>query len=147
MNELVSTAGKWVVLNKTDEAVGEFVTRVLKLTDIPRVVTDRRHDKRTAYPHLLTLTPLDDDVLQVVGEPVTVVGKHIAQRGLDFFHVVPLSFKRAIVSFEESLHLDNHFVLKIGWCRFLRPGWYDSGGRFTHIITPKSGGDVPRHLP
>lgn len=136
MTEITTT--NWVVLEHTEDAVSEFVTRILKLTSEPSPpLVERRRNKRTTYARLLTLTPLHDNVLQVAGECVTVVGKHLAPGGLDFYHVDPLPFKRVIVSFDESLALDKHFVLDIGWCRFLRSGWYDSGGRFTHIVTPE----------
>ena len=135
MTDLTS-APRWAVKENTDRAVSDFVARILKLAEPPAPVTERRRDKRSAFPHLLTLTPIDDQLIQTTGEPMTVVGKRLAERGLDFFHQHPLPFKRAIVSFDE-LELDQHFVIKIGWCRFLRPGWYDSGGRFTHIVTAR----------
>ena len=28
----------------------------------------------------------------------------------------------------------DHLMLRITWCRFLRPGWYDSGGHFIRIV-------------
>ena len=128
----------WIVTEKSDQTVVEFVERVLKLMEPPRRVSDRRRDHRAAFPHLLTLTPIEDHSLSVAGEPVTVVGKHLAARGLDFYHTQPLTFKRAVVSFESDLALDTHFVVNLAWCRFLRPGWYDSGGRFTHIVRPEA---------
>lgn len=130
----------WTVTENSDRAVVEIVERVLKLMEPPRHVSDRRRDHRTAFPHLLTLTPIEDHSLAVTGQAVTVVGKHLAARGLDFYHTQPLTFKRAIVTFESDLDLDTHFVVNLAWCRFLRPGWYDSGGRFTHIVCPDAQG-------
>lgn len=125
----------WLVREKSDQSLKDLVERVLRLTQPPRQ-HERRRDQRTAFPHLISLTPIDDNELRVVESPVNVVGKFLADRGIDFFHTNPLPFKRAIVSFDDSLGLDVHFVLNIGWCRFLRPGWYDSGGRFTHVVSP-----------
>jgi hypothetical protein len=127
---------EWSVVEKSDAAVTEYVSRVLELTRPPRPNAERRRGDRTPFPNLIELTPISDQDFAVVGEPISVVGKHLACRGLDFFHTEILAFKRAIVSFDSSLGLSEHFVLNLSWCRFLRPGWYDSGGRFTHIVTP-----------
>lgn len=138
MNQLLAPT-VWLVKEKSDQAVSEFVDRVVSLTE-PAVHRDRRRDSRVPFSHLLTLTPVDITAmgLKISGEPVTVAGKHLAGRGIDFYHSSPLEFKRAIVSIEqEELGLDAHFVLNIEWCRFLRPGWYDSGGRFTHVVAPE----------
>ena len=135
MNLLAEATEAWTVRSKSDEAITEFTERVMSLTR-PVLNDDRRHDKRFPFPQLLTLTPIDDSVIEVSGDSVTVAGKHLAGRGIDFFHSFPLTFKRAIVSFDgDCFDLDAHFVLNISWCRFLRPGWYDSGGRFTHILS------------
>ncbi len=133
MSSAVIESTRWVVSDHSDRAITDFVERVLMLTQ-PVRHHERRRDKRTAFPSLLTLTPIGDTSMAVSGEPVTVAGKYLAGRGLDFHHTFPLPFKRAIVSFDDELALDSHFVLNIAWCRFLRPGWYDSGGRFTHIV-------------
>ena len=126
----------WAVLEKTDTAVADFVSRVLELTQPPRRVSERRKDSRTPFPYLFELTPIEDHEIRVTDTSISVVGKQLASRGLDFFHTEVLPFKRAIVSFDSSLGINEHFILHLSWCRFLRPGWYDSGGRFTHIVTP-----------
>lgn len=97
---------------------------------------ERRRDKRIAFPHLLTLTPLAEHDQRTIAEPVTVVGKYLAARGLDFYHHDTFPYKRAVVSFDQGLGEGIHLVVRISWCRFLRPSWYDSGGRFTHIVQP-----------
>jgi hypothetical protein len=138
MNEMASCATRWSIAGKSHLAVVEFVERALQLSKPKSSDIDRRGDKRAAFPHLLTLTPIADDEIRPTGDPVTVVGKYLAERGLDFYHCDAIPFKRTIVSFDSNLQLDTQLVLSIAWCRFLRPGWYDSGGRFTHIVTPDS---------
>lgn len=128
---------EWSVVDKSDAAVADYVSQILQLTRVPRPLVERRGAERTPFPHLIELTPVGDNDLVTIGDPITVVGKQLAYRGIDFFHTDVLSFKRAIVSFDRGLGLDEHFVLNLSWCRFLRPGWYDSGGRFTHIVTPQ----------
>lgn len=135
MVQQTPAAAGWLVREKSDQSMKDMVGKVLRLTQPPRQ-HERRRDQRTAFPHLITLTPIDDNELRVVDEGMVVVGKYLADRGIDFFHTNPFPHKRAIVSFDESMGLEAHFILNIGWCRFLRPGWYDSGGRFTHIVSP-----------
>lgn len=138
MIELTQSAMRWSICEHSEKSVAEFVDQVLKLNEGPRRESDRRRDKRVAFPHLLTLTPISDTDLTATDEPVTVVGKQLAARGLDFYHNEPLGFKRAIVSFDTAMGIEANFVISISWCRFLRPGWYDSGGRFTHYVTLES---------
>ena len=134
---LLTTGADWSVVDKSDAAVTDYVSRILQLTRAPRRLVERRGSERTPFPHLIELTPIGDNDLVTIADPITVVGKHLAYRGLDFFHTEVLSFKRAIVTFDHSLGFEEHFVLNLSWCRFRRPGWYDSGGRFTHIVTPE----------
>ena len=132
---------EWSVVERADAAVAAFASRVVELAQAPRPNAERRKNSRTPFPHLIELTPIDDHELKVAGDVVSVVGKQFADRGLDFFHTEILPFKRAIVTFDESLGLNEHFVLNLSWCRFLCPGWYDSGGRFTHIVAPSFSDD------
>lgn len=125
----------WSVVGKSDKNVRELISRIIDTTEVGWAQNEKRKDRRIAFPSLLTLTPLDDIQPITVGEPIAVVGKHLASRGLDFYHRDALPFKRAIVSFEDT-PWDIHLLLQVSWCRFLRPGWYDSGGRFTHIFHP-----------
>jgi len=127
-------AADWNVVGKSEAEVADFGSRIMELASPPRWISERRSGVRTPFPELIELTPIEDGAIRVKGEPVTVVGKQLASRGLDFFHTEVLTFKRAIVSFDAMLGLDEHFVINLSWCRFLRPGWYDSGGRFTHVV-------------
>jgi hypothetical protein len=96
---------------------------------------ERRRHKRYPFPHLLTLTPVGNDALKPIAEPMVVVGKDLSVSGLHFYHRSPLPYRRAIVSFDD-LPIDIHLLMIASWCRFLRPEWYDSGGKFTHLVTP-----------
>ncbi len=124
----------WNVSGRSDAEVRHEVKKIVAKTELTHV-PEKRVDQRFAFPRLLTITPIDDHSLTPVGEPIQVVGKWLAERGLDFFHTGNLPFRRAIVSFEDSAA---HLVLNISWSRFLAPGWYDSGGRFTHIVRCES---------
>ena len=73
----VSAPTKWSISDNSDKAVIEFVQRVLKLTEPVRREVDRRFDKRRPFPHLITLTPIDDQELEVVGMGQTTMGKEL----------------------------------------------------------------------
>jgi len=91
---------------------------------------ERRAEQRFAYPHLLYLTAVGEDGLSPLAESVSVVGKHLSERGLGFYHKQPLPYRRMIASLERHDGRWLGFVVDITWCRFTEYGWYDSGGRF-----------------
>ena len=140
-NLLASPGVRWAPVT-TGLEIQDVVERLFRAQTTPPE-HDQRKDKRIAYPQLLTLTPIDDGEFSVVSESLTVVGKYLAARGFDFFHCHPLPFRRAIVSFDRGGQDGIHLVLNIAWCRFLRPGWYDSGGRFTHIVQVQESESTP----
>ena len=38
------------------------------------------------------------------------------------------------MSLETGLEKSVEFLIKINWCRFLKSGWYDSGGKFVKLV-------------
>lgn len=96
-------------------------------------VPERRAVQRFPYPQLLYLTPVGDD-LRPNGETVAVVGKHLSESGLGFYHVAPLPYRRMIASLELPEANWAGFLIDLKWCRFTRYGWYDSGGRFLQTV-------------
>lgn len=125
----------WVFAGRTDTAVRQLVSGIVDSIGLRTVQSERRLDKRVPFPFLLRLTPITSgEEFQVQGEPVDVVGKSLAERGLTFYHSQNLPFRRAIATFESEDFDPAHLLLNISWSRFLRPGWYDSGGRFTHVL-------------
>ena len=118
-------------------AADEIRTQVLGLlsTLYPRVsVVERRRETRYPFPFLIHLAPADD-LAMPDGERVVVVGKHISERGLGFFHPEPLPYRRVIASLERPHDGWYAFLLELRWCRFTRQGWYESGGRFLEAVT------------
>lgn len=128
----------WNVLGRTDSDVRLVIHGIMESTNLVLDLPERRLDRRIALPQLLTLTPIvdADQSASLRGDPVHVVGKWLAERGLCFYHTQNLPFRRAVVSFESFSGHQAHLILDISWSRFLRPGWYDSGGRFTHVVEP-----------
>ena len=98
-------------------------------------LAERRGEQRYPYPYLVHLTPVADDGVTPTGEPLVVVGKHLSERGLGFYHPKPLPYRRVIASLENTDGNRLSFLLDLNWCRFTRHGWYESGGRFLRTVT------------
>jgi hypothetical protein len=99
-------------------------------------MNERRHGGRYPYPHLISLTPVGKDGLSPEGEAIVVVGKHLSERGLGFYHPKPLPYRRMIASLETANGRSVAFLIDLSWCRFMRQGWYESGGRFLQAVSP-----------
>lgn len=95
---------------------------------------ERRRDNRYPFPCLVRLTPVGPDGLTAEGEPIVVVGKHLSEQGLGFYHQQPLPYRRVIASVECGDNRQFAFLLDLTWCRFTKEGWYESGGRFLQAV-------------
>lgn len=103
-------------------------------------LTERRRETRYPFPCLIHLTPvLDDDT--PVGETEVVIGRHLSEHGLGFYHRQPLPFRRAIASVEVEPHRWYGFLIDLNWCRFTKDGWYLSGGQFIRAASPPQAED------
>ncbi len=101
----------------------------------PKVTaTERRRETRYPFPFLVHLTPVDAQGAPCGDEGVVVVGKHISERGLGFYHPQPLPHRRVIASLEGPHGGWFGFLIDLTWCRFTRQGWYESGGRFLGAV-------------
>ncbi|MBN1911603.1 MAG: hypothetical protein JW818_17815 [Pirellulales bacterium] len=96
--------------------------------------TERRSQRRYPFPYLVQLTPVGEEGTEPIGETVVVVGKHLSERGLGFYHLKPLPYRRMIVSIEVSNGSWVGFLIDLTWCRFTKQGWYESGGRFLEVV-------------
>jgi hypothetical protein len=96
---------------------------------------DRRNERRYPYPYLVRLIPVDRDGTVLHGEAVVAVGKHLSDRGIGFYHPKPLPHRHMVVSLETSDGTGSAFVVDLGWCRFTREGWYESGGKFLDVLS------------
>ena len=109
-----------------------------------RRYTDRRHNRRLAYPYPIHLTPVGIDDSTPQGETIIVVGKHLSECGLDFYHNQPLPYRRMIASLRQGETDWMGLLVDLTWCRFTRHGWYENGGRFIEMIrSPME--DLDRH--
>ena len=97
---------------------------------------DRRSRQRYPFPYLIHLTPLGADGEPAEEETLVVVGKHLSEQGLGFYHTRPLAYRRMIASFETGHGSWLSFLIDLTWCRFTKQGWYESGGRFLQAVSP-----------
>lgn len=95
---------------------------------------ERRWEQRYPYPYLIHLTPVGDDGVSPDGDGVVVVGKHLSEQGLGFYHPKPLPNRRMIATLESANGNRLSFLIDLTWCRFTRQGWYESGGRFVDVV-------------
>lgn len=102
-------------------------------------VPERRWDRRFPYPYLVRLVPVATDGFTPVGRPMVVVGKHLSERGLGFYHAEPLAHRRVIVTLETVQGASLSLLADLHWCRFTGHGWYESGGRFLEIVDQAAG--------
>jgi hypothetical protein len=119
--------------------VQELVTRLR-----PEVAVERRHEDRVAVPLLFRLTPLNNDRELVYDDAITVVGKDISRRGLSFYHEHALTYRRAIIVLAHPEFGRFAAEIDVNWCRFTRPGWYESGSR---LVRPVRSEDSPAGTP
>jgi hypothetical protein len=96
---------------------------------------ERRREQRYPFPYLIHLTPVGSDGVTPEGETLVVVGKHLSQRGLGFYHPRPLPYRRMIASLESGGGDWVAFLVDLTWCRFTRQHWYESGGRFLQTVS------------
>ena len=97
-------------------------------------LVERRREQRYPFPYLVYLTPVGDDGISPDGETIVVVGKHLSECGLGFYHPQPLPYRRMIVSLQTGTGAWLGFLIDLNWCRFTKQGWYESGGRFLRSV-------------
>jgi hypothetical protein len=98
---------------------------------------ERRRENRYPFPSMIRLTPVGLDGVTPEGESISVVGKHLSERGLGFYHPKPLPYRRMIASLQNARGEWMGFLIDLSWCRFTRQGWYESGGRFLQAVASR----------
>lgn len=97
---------------------------------------ERRANHRHPFPYPIVMTPVLEDDQPDDARSFVVIGKHLSEGGLDFYHRQPLTERRLIASFScgraNSGGQDRRvgLLLDLTWCRFSRLGWYEQGGKF-----------------
>jgi hypothetical protein len=99
-----------------------------------RPIDERRSEIRHPYSKLIELLPIDKRTLRSIGDPITVVGKELSVGGIGFYHHEVIPYRYLLVPVSQG-KIDAWLLTRIRWCRFLKPGWYESGGQFVRKIT------------
>lgn len=118
-----------------DAVIASQVQLVLSNPFPERELPNRRREKRHPYPYPIYLTPVSRDGKTPEGKTIVVVGKHLSDHGLDFYHREPLPYRRVIASLVCGSGGWIGLLMDLSWCRFCRHGWYDNGGRFLQAVT------------
>jgi len=96
------------------------------------LVLDQRGSQRHAFPCPVDLWPIENG--QIIQSPMVVIGKNLSRGGIAFFHLDPIPQRQAVIGLPCGDHRLVHLLTEIHWCRFLRAGWYDGGGRFLRLV-------------
>jgi len=123
---------------RIDDEVKAQVLGLLTVLYPRNDLIERRRDTRYPFPCLVHLTPVADDGFTPLDETVVVVGRHLSEHGLGFYHQTPLPHRRMIVSLEVGKGRWFGFLIDLNWCRFTKDGWYESGGRFLQAVNSPS---------
>ncbi|MCE9526249.1 MAG: hypothetical protein K8R36_09375 [Planctomycetales bacterium] len=97
---------------------------------------ERRHGNRDPFPYPVHLTPLLCDHRPDTDQTIIVIGRHLSNQGLDFYHHEPIPFRRAVVSLPTDGREWVSFLFELFWTRYNCHGWYDNGGRFLAAVPP-----------
>lgn len=122
------------------DEIAQYVQRVLAAA-VAKPSVQRREHQRVPYPTLIKLEPVDPATLEVQDHPVVVVGKHLSEQGIGFFHRDPMPHRFLAAVLELDGGTSIRLLINVSWCRFTRHGWYESGGKFIRVLE-KRGGDV-----
>ncbi|MEX0791902.1 MAG: hypothetical protein WD045_02110 [Pirellulaceae bacterium] len=118
-----------------EQRVRVRMNQILGKRGEPLPALERRQDVRKPFPYLLNLTPVDRQGKPIPELTTVVVGKNLAERGIDFFHSEPIPYRRVIITLEAEEGNPVHLLTDLHWCRFTKHGWYDNGGRFLDVVS------------
>src|SRR3954467_2931539 len=124
------------IVAKTNRATLTIQIEALLSRLHPAVSRERRHDDRVAIPVLFRLTPFDSDRQPLLQEASIVVGKNISRRGVSFYHEKAITHRRGLIELADPSVGSFVAEIDITWCRFTKPGWYESGGRLIRSAGP-----------
>jgi hypothetical protein len=118
----------------SDQQIRQRVQRILRQHRWQWDERDRREDRREPFPYPIYVTPVSEGGIPLTDETIVVLGKHLSERGLDFYYEAPLPHRRVIVSWESSDGTWLALLLDLRWCRSTKYGWYENGGRFLQAV-------------
>lgn len=127
-------AATFQCISKSEQQIRHLVSQVVHHVQPSWRGTERREYVRAPFPHVIQVIPIARKTLTAVDSPILGIGRHIAPRGLDFYHTEPLPSRRVVVAFDGPQDSLKYLVVDVSWSRFLKQGCYLSGGRFTEVV-------------
>ena len=97
------------------------------------VAVERRMTTRSSIPYLFELVPAAGEVPELLAQPMVVIGKDIAARGISFYHQKPIPYRRGVMTIDLGDEGVVRLEIDLLWCRFTSLGWYESGGRLLGV--------------
>ncbi len=97
---------------------------------------ERRREPRFPYPYPFHLTPISDAGLILVEATLSVIGRHLSEHGLDFYHRDPFPYRRAIATLPAMAGQWIGLVIELKSTRLSGHGWYAYGGRIVGLVEP-----------
>lgn len=116
------------------DEVAASVIKLVAFHPASNSAVERRRVQRYPYPYLIQVYGATVDGLAVTDRPIVVVGKHLSENGLGFYHQAPIHERHVIAALERSDGGEVCFLMNLTWCRFTRHGWYESGGRLLEVV-------------
>ncbi len=118
-----------------DQHIYDCVRQILQKYRHRSPANDRRCDRRVPFPYPLDITPIAADGRIQHDDTIVVLGKHLSERGLDFYYHAPLPYRRVVASWGCIDGDRPALLLDLRWCRCTKRGWYENGGRFLQVLT------------
>lgn len=115
----------------TQPSCRDTIRKLVASLSPSRSTVERRGDRRFPFPYLVRLAEVDD---AADSEQITVIGKHLSESGLGFYHQEPLPYRSVRVWLGSPHGQEVQMLMDLSWCRFVGQGWYVSGGRFIEIV-------------
>jgi hypothetical protein len=98
-------------------------------------ITDGRSEARCWCDSRARLTPLDEPAQCAGGPPIQIALTDISRHGIGFSHAEPLPYRLVQITFEPEDKSAPTLVVRLQWCRFRKPGFYESGGQIQRVVT------------
>lgn len=97
-------------------------------------VSDRRSEPRCWCDSQAWLSPIDDPAASDPPPAIPISLTDISRHGIGFSHTAPLPYRLIQISFESDDAPAPILVVRLQWCRFRRPGSYESGGQIQRVV-------------
>lgn len=97
---------------------------------------ERRTEPRFPYPYPFHLTPVSPSGEILVDGTLSVIGRHLSENGLDFYHRDPIPYRRAIATLPAVANQWIGLVIELKNTRLSGHGWYDYGAKIIGLVEP-----------